>query len=82
MIYDRYAQVPTVRHAFAGLAAAASAMVLANALRIAAPLRSRPVGLAVAVATFLAIAVLRLPLALVLVAMTTVSTLLTWRMAR
>src|SRR3954466_16288400 len=28
-IYDRYAQVPTVRHAFAGLAAAASAMVLA-----------------------------------------------------
>jgi chromate transporter len=82
VIYDRYAQVPTVRHAFAGLAAAASAMVLANALRIAAPLRSRPVGLAVAVATFLAIAVLRLPLTLVLVAMTTVSTLLTWRMAR
>ena len=45
------AQLPTVRHAFAGLAAAASALVLANALRIAAPLRSRPLGLAVAIAT-------------------------------
>jgi chromate transporter len=82
VIYDHYAQVPTVQHAFAGLAAAASAMVLANALRIAAPLRSRPLGLVVAIATFLAIAVLRLPLALVLVAMTALSMLLTWRFAR
>jgi chromate transporter len=82
VIYDRYAQVPTVRHAFAGLAAAASAMVLANALRISAPLRSRPLGLVVAVATFLAIAVLRLPLALVLIAMTALSTLLMWRFAQ
>jgi chromate transporter len=82
VIYGRYAQVPTVRHAFAGLAAAAAAMVLANALRISAPLRSRPVGLAVAIATFVAIAVLRLPLALVLVAMTALSTLLMWRLAR
>jgi chromate transporter len=82
VIYDRYAQVPTVRHAFAGLAAAASAMVLANAPRIAAPLRSRPLGFAVALATFLAIAILRLPLALVLVVMTALSTLLMWRTAR
>jgi chromate transporter len=82
VIYDRYAQVATVRHAFAGLAAAASAMVLANALRISAPLRARPVGLAVAIATFIAIAVLRLPLALVLVAMTALSTLLMWRFSR
>jgi chromate transporter len=82
VIYDRYAQVPTVRQAFAGLAAAASALVLANALKIAAPLRSRPLGLAAAVATFLAIAVLRLPLALVLVAMTALSMLLMWRLAR
>ena len=82
MIYDRYAEVPTVRHAFAGLAAAASAMVLANALRISAPLRARPLGLAVAVATFLGIAALRLPLAPVLLAMTALSTLLAWRFTR
>jgi len=82
VIYDRYAQLPTVRHAFAGLAAAASALVLANALRIAAPLRSRPLGLVVAIATLLAIAVLRLPLAPVLVVMTALSTLLMWRSRR
>jgi len=77
-VYDRYGQVPTVRHAFAGLASAASALVLANALKIAAPLRSRPVGIAVASATFVAIAVLRLPLPPVLPAMAAVSTLLVW----
>jgi chromate transporter len=82
VIYDRYAQVPTVRHAFAGLAAAAAAMVLSNALKIAAPLRSRPLGLMVAAATFLAIAALRLPLAPVLVSMTALSTLLMWRTGR
>jgi chromate transporter len=68
-----------VRHAFAGLAAAASALVLANALRIAAPLRARPFGIAVALATFVAIAVLRLPLPPVLPAMVAMSTLLVWR---
>jgi chromate transporter len=57
-------------------------MVLANALRIAAPLRSRPLGLAVALATFVAIAVVRLPLALVLVVMTVLCTLLMWRFPR
>ena len=79
VMYDRYAGTPMVRHAFAGLAAAASALVLANALKIAAPLRSRPIGIAVALATFVAIAVLRLPLPPVLPAMVAVSTLLAWR---
>ena len=78
VVYDRYGQVPMVRHAFAGLAAAASAMVLANALKIAAPLRTRPTGVAVAVATFTAIALLRMPLAPVLPAMVAVSMLLMW----
>jgi chromate transporter len=82
VIYDRYAQVPTVRHAFAGLAAAASAMVLANALKIAAPLRSRPLGVALALATFVAIAVLRLPLAPVLVTMAALSIGLMGRLSR
>lgn len=79
LVYDRYSDLPMVRHAFAGLAAAASALVLANALKIAAPLRTRPFGIAVAVATFVAIAVLRLPLPPVLPAMVAVSTLLVWR---
>ena len=81
-VYDRYGQLPTVRHAFAGLAAAASALVLANALKIAEPLRSRPVGIGIALTTFVAIAVLRLPLPPVLPAMVAVSTLLMWYFRR
>jgi chromate transporter len=76
LVYDSYGDLPAVRHAFAGLAAAASAMVLATALRIAAPLRTRPFSIRVAVVIFLAIAVLRPP---VLPAMAAVSTLLVWR---
>jgi chromate transporter len=75
-VYHQFGELPTVRRAFAGLAAAASAMVLANALKIAAPLRTRPVGIGVALTTFVAIAVLRLPLPPVLPAMAAVSTCL------
>ena len=78
LVYDRYGDLPAVRNAFAGLAAAASALVLANALKIAAPLRTRPFGIGVAVVTFATIAVLRLPMALVLPAMAAISTLLVW----
>jgi chromate transporter len=56
VVYDRYGALPVVRHAFSGFATAASALVLANALRIAMPLRSRPVGITDALATFVAIA--------------------------
>jgi chromate transporter len=48
--------------AFHGLAAAASGLVLATALQIAAPLRGHWMGLAVAGVAVLAIAILRLPL--------------------
>ena len=79
MVYDRYGQLPMVRHAFTGLAASASALVMANALKIAAPLRSDPVGIGVASVTFVAIAILRLPLPPVLPVIVAVSMLLIWR---
>ena len=66
-LYERYGHYPTVRQAFAGLAAAASGLVLSTALKIAAPLRTRPLGIAVAVVTLLAIVVFRVPLVYVLV---------------
>jgi chromate transporter len=65
-IYARYGGLPAVRDAFDGLAAAATALVLATALRIAVPLRSRPLGVAVAAATFAGIAILRWPLPVVI----------------
>ena len=66
LVYDRFAAVPAVARALEGLAAAASGLVLATALRIAAPLRRRPGGMAVAAAALLAVAALRAPLPLVL----------------
>jgi chromate transporter len=77
-IYARYGNLPAVHATFDGLAAAATALILATALRIAAPLRSNPLGIAVAAATFAAIALLRWPLPLVLVIVVPVSTLLAW----
>jgi chromate transporter len=78
-IYDRYSDLPMVRHGFAALAAAAAALVLSTALRIAAPLRTRPLEVVVAVVTFLAIAVLRMPLPVALPLLAAASTGLLWR---
>ncbi|MBN8892022.1 MAG: chromate transporter [Rhodospirillales bacterium 70-18] len=61
-LYGAYGGHAVVGRAFHGLAAAASGLVLATALQIAAPLRGRALGLAVAGVALLAIAVLRLPL--------------------
>ena len=82
IVYDRFAELPVIRHGFAGLAAAASALVLANALKIAAPLRNQPLGIAIAGVTFLATAWLRLPLPATLPILAIGSTLLLWRFRR
>lgn len=78
-VYDRFAEQPVVRHAFAGLAAAASAFVLTASLKIAAPLRGRWLAMAIAAVTFLAIAVVRMPLPLAMPVLAVVSILLLWR---
>lgn len=77
--YARFSAWPAVHDAFDALAAAASALVLATALRIAAPLRRRPIGIAVAAATFAAIAIIRLPLPLVMAVAAPLSVVLAWR---
>ena len=60
--YARYGTLPTVQRAFAGLAAAASGLILATACKIAWPLRSRPIDVAIAGVAFAAVAFARLPL--------------------
>jgi len=77
-VFARYAEVPWVRHGFAGLAAAASALVLATALKIAAPLRGRIDGILVALATLAAVAWLRLPLLPVLLVIGPAGIGITW----
>ncbi len=62
ILYARYGSLPAVAHGFAGLAAAASGLVLATAVKVGTPLRGKTVGLLVAAVAFVAIAVLRTPL--------------------
>lgn len=78
VVYDRYSADPHLRHLFAGLAAAASGLLVTVAVKIALPLRRRVEGLAVAVLCFLAIAVLRLPLLPTMLVLAPLGILLTW----
>ncbi|MDR3532933.1 MAG: chromate transporter [Rhodopila sp.] len=78
-VYDQYGGLPPVRRAFVALAAAAAAYLLATALKIASPLRGRPLAIGVATCTFVAIAVLRLPLQAAMPVLALGSTLLLWR---
>jgi chromate transporter len=78
IFFAHYRDVPAVRHGFAGLAAGASALVLATSLKIAAPLRHRLDGIVVAVVTLAAVAVIRLPMLPVLLAVVPVAVLVAW----
>lgn len=79
LVYDRFNAVPWVRDGFLGLAATASGLVISMALKIAAPLRDRPVAIVVALTTFGAIIGPRWSLISVLAIMAPVSLLLAWR---
>lgn len=77
VVYSEFGGLPIVQRTFAALAAAASALLIATALKIAAPLRSRPIGMAVMLATTVALAWFRVPLLAVLVIAAPLSILLT-----
>ena len=78
ILFAHYRDVPAVRDGFAGLAAGASALVLATALKIAAPLWGRWEGILIAVVTLLAISVLRWPMLPVLLVVAPVAILIAW----
>lgn len=61
-VYDRFSDDPVVRHAFAGLAAAAAGLLVGLAVKLTVPLVRRPVPSALAALCFLVIAVFRVPL--------------------
>ena len=82
MLYARIGGNPVVQHAFAGLSAAASAMVIATSLKIAAPLLQRPYALGIVAITFVAAAVLRVPLLYVVLFCAPLSILLLARVER
>ncbi len=55
-LYAAFSDHPVVARGAAGLAAAASGLVVATALKIASPLRGKPMGIAIALVVMLAIA--------------------------
>lgn len=61
-VYDRFADHPDVRHAFAGLAAAAAGLLVGLAAKLVWPLLRQPVPAGLAALCFLAVAVVRVPL--------------------
>jgi chromate transporter len=75
-LYAEYGHIPIVAHAFGGLAAAASGLVVAMAVKIAAPIQRYPVGIALALVAFFAMAILRLPLLPTMAVLAPVSILL------
>jgi chromate transporter len=79
LIYARYSHEPHVVHMFAGLAAAAAGLLISMAVKLAWPLRRRPLGIAIAVVIFVAIAGLHLPLVPTMLVAAPVSIFLTMR---
>ncbi|MDB5653541.1 MAG: chromate transporter [Tardiphaga sp.] len=79
VIYDRFKDDPRVGHLFAGLAAAAAGLLVAMAIKIALPLRAKPVGIIIAALCFVAIAILRLPLLPTMIVLASLSMLATWK---
>lgn len=82
LVYERFEGDPHLQHLFAGLAAAAAGLLVSTALKIAAPLRTRFVSLAIVALCFVAIAVLRLPLLLTMLILAPLSILVTWKLNR
>lgn len=82
MVYDRFRDDPHVQHLFAGLAAAAAGLLVAMAIKVALPLRGRPVGIVIAALCFVAIAVLRLPLLPTMIVLGALSMVATWKLQR
>jgi len=78
MIYQRFND-SAIQHLFGGLAAAAAGLLVATALKMAVPIRRKPLAIAIAVLFFAAIAVLRLPLLPTMLVLVPLSILVTWR---
>lgn len=78
VIYQRFHD-SYIQHLFGGLAAAAAGLLVATALKMAMPLRRKPLAIAIAALFFIAIAVLRLPLLPTMLVLVPVSILATWR---
>ncbi|MGV2072464.1 MULTISPECIES: chromate transporter [Rhizobium/Agrobacterium group] len=81
-IYDRYRENPQVEHLFAGLAAAASGLLISLAWKVLQPLKHKLWALAIVALCFIAIAVFRLPLFATMLVLAPVSIVLSWKLSK
>ncbi|MBU6498204.1 MAG: chromate transporter [Rhodospirillales bacterium] len=77
-VYGRFQNIPTVRHLFAGLGAAAAGLILALSIKIAWPMRRNYGGVAIAAICYVAIAALRVPLLPTMAALVPASLVVAW----
>ncbi|WP_175233342.1 chromate transporter, partial [Paraburkholderia humisilvae] len=82
VLYEHTQNDPHVRHLFAGLAAAASGLLIAMAAKILMPLRRNPMAAGIAALGFVAIAVFRFPLLPTMLILTPLSIALAAHAAR
>ncbi|MBB4953012.1 chromate transporter [Agrobacterium vitis] len=82
VVYERYHDNPVIEHMFAGLAAAASGLLISLGWRMLKPLLKTPWSLAVACVCFLAIAVFRMPLLATMLVLAPMSILISWRLSK
>ncbi|AIY41822.1 Chromate transport protein ChrA [Collimonas arenae] len=80
VIYQHFQNDAQIQHLFAGLAAAASGLLISMGLKMLLPLLRKPVPLLVAGLFFVAIALLRLPLLPTMLVLAPLSVLLTWKL--
>ncbi|GAC1333206.1 MAG: chromate transporter [Collimonas sp.] len=80
VIYQRFQDNLPVQHMFAGLAAAASGLLIAMALKMLVPILKKPVPLLIACLFFVSIGLLRLPLLPTMLILAPLSILAIWKL--
>ncbi|MBV8087780.1 MAG: chromate transporter [Chloroflexi bacterium] len=78
-VFTHYQSNVYVQHLFGGLAAAAAGLLISTVLKLANPLRTRPLPIAAALVTIGAIAILRLPLLPTMIVLAPLSIAAAWR---
>ncbi|HWW04736.1 chromate transporter [Collimonas sp.] len=80
VVYQRFQDNPSVQHMFAGLAAAASGLLISMALKMLMPILKKPLPLLIASLFFISIALLRLPLLPTMLVLAPLSVIAIWKL--
>lgn len=80
VLYQHFQHDAAINHVFAGLAAAASGLLISMALKMLVPLLKKPMPLIVAALFFIAIALLRLPLLPTMLVLAPLGVLMIWKL--